>query len=253
LSKSDFLKKVDRKLILVDHNELTQAVYGAGEVEIIEVVDHHRIGLSTQQPIMFRNEPVGSTSTIVARAFIHNRIDLPDNIAGILLAGVVSDTLNLTSPTTTQHDRDILAILEVMSGINAADFTKKLFESGSILVSKPASQAVSSDCKEYEEQGRSFSVAQIEEIGFVEFWKRKAEVVDALDRYRSNKSYYFSALLVTDVVAQSSLLVVSATESFFNLIDYPEVEPGIYKLDGVVSRKKQLLPYLTHCLAQFKA
>src|SRR5436190_7388022 len=102
LSKSDFLKRVDRKLILVDHNELSQAVHGANEVEIIEVVDHHRIGLTTQQPILFRNEPVGSTSTIVARCFMHNRLDIPESIAGILLAGIVSDTLNLTSPTTTQ-------------------------------------------------------------------------------------------------------------------------------------------------------
>jgi manganese-dependent inorganic pyrophosphatase len=252
LSKSDFLKKVDRKLILVDHNELTQAVHGADEVEIIEVVDHHRVGLNTQQPIMFRNEPVGSTSTIVARCFIHNRVDLPDKIAGILLAGLVSDTLNLTSPTTTQHDRDILAILEVMSGINAADFTQKLFASGSILVSRPAALAVGSDCKEYDEQGKRFSVAQIEEIGFGEFWKRKTEVVQALQNYCANRGYYFSALLVTDVVAQSSLLVLAAPDTFENLIDYPEVELGIYKLDGVVSRKKQLLPYLTHCLARFK-
>lgn len=252
LSKSDFLKKVDRKLILVDHNELTQAVYGAGEVEIIEVVDHHRVGLNTQQPIMFRNEPVGSTSTIVARCFIHQRIPLPDNIAGILLAGVVSDTLNLTSPTTTQHDRDILGILEVMSGINAVNFTQQLFASGSVLVSRPAAQAVASDCKEYNEQAKTFSVAQIEEIGMVEFGNRKAEVVEALDDYRSSQNYYFSALLVTDVVAQSSLLVLSAPETFHNLIDYPEVEPGIYRLDGVVSRKKQLLPYLTHCLAKLK-
>jgi manganese-dependent inorganic pyrophosphatase len=252
LSKSDFLKKVNRKLILVDHNELTQAVHGAEEVEILEVVDHHRIGLSTQQPIMFRNEPVGSTSTIVARCFVHNRIQMPDNIAGVLLAGLVSDTLNLTSPTTTQHDRDILSILEVMSGINAVEFTQKLFASGSVLVSRPAVQAVGSDCKEYIEQGKRFSVAQIEEIGFGEFWKRKDEVVQALQNYCSGRGYYFSALLVTDVVAQSSLLVLAGPDTFRNLIDYPEVEPPIYNLESVVSRKKQLLPYLTHCLAKLK-
>src|SRR5689334_18051561 len=148
LSKSDFLKRVERKLILVDHNELTQAVHGADEVEIVEVVDHHRIGLTTQQPILFRNEPVGSTSTIVARCFIHNRIDMPDSIAGILLAGIVSDTLNLTSPTTTDIDRDVLGILEAMAKVNAKEFTEKLFASGSVLVSRPADQAVTTDCKE---------------------------------------------------------------------------------------------------------
>lgn len=252
LSKSDFLKKVHRQLILVDHNELTQAVHGADEVDIIEVVDHHRIGLNTQQPILFRNEPVGSTSTIVARCFIHGRVQMPDNIAGILLAGIVSDTLNLTSPTTTQTDRDILSILEVMSGISATEFTEKLFASGSVLVSRPADQAVTTDCKEYEEDGKKFSVAQIEEIGFTQFWKRKEEVVQAVQKHASDKGYFFAALLVTDVVQQTSLLVVAAPELFLNLINYPEVEPGIYKLEGVVSRKKQLLPFLTHCLAQFK-
>lgn len=252
LSKSDFLKRVDRKLILVDHNELSQAVHGADEVEIIEVVDHHRIGLTTQQPILFRNEPVGSTSTIVARCFIHNRIELPDNIAGILLAGIVSDTLNLTSPTTTQVDRDVLSILEVMAQVNAKEFTQNLFASGSVLVSRPAAQAVTTDCKEYVEQGRRFSVAQIEEIGFTQFWDRKEEVVDAVRSYSAQKGYYMAALLITDVVSQSSVLVVEAPEPFLNLISYPEVEPGIYRLDGVVSRKKQLLPFLTHCLAQLK-
>jgi manganese-dependent inorganic pyrophosphatase len=252
LSKSDFLKRVDRKLILVDHNELSQAVHGADEADIIEVVDHHRIVFSTQQPIHFRNEPVGSTSTIVARSFINNRIDLPDNIAGILLAGIVSDTLNLTSPTTTQIDRDVLSILEVMAGVNAKEFTEKLFASGSVLVSRPAAQAVTTDCKEYVEQGRRFSVAQIEEIGFTQFWDRKTEVVEAVENYCAKKGYYMAALLVTDVVSQTSMLVVAGPEAFLKLINYPEVEPGIYKLEGVVSRKKQLLPYLTHSLAQLK-
>lgn len=252
LSKSDFLRRVERKLILVDHNELSQAVHGADQVEIIEVVDHHRIGLMTQQPIFFRNEPVGSTSTIVARAFINERVELSDQIAGILLAGVVSDTLNLTSPTTTQVDRDVLSILEVMSGINAREFTERLFASGSVLVSRSPAQAVSTDCKEYIEHGRTFSVAQIEEIGFTQFWDRKKQVVEAVNEFCARQGYYFSALLVTDVVSQASLLILSAPEAFHSLISYPEVEPGIYRLEGVVSRKKQLLPFLTPCLAQIK-
>jgi manganese-dependent inorganic pyrophosphatase len=252
LSKSDFLKKVERRLILVDHNELSQAVHGAENVEILEVVDHHRVGLTTHQPILFRNEPVGSTSTIVARCFLDSRIEMPDQIAGILLAGMVSDTLNLTSPTTTQIDRDILSVLEVMSGVNAKEFTEKLFASGSVLVSRTPEQAVTTDCKEYVEQGRRFSVAQIEEIGFTQFWERKNEVVQAVQRYCAENGYYLAALLVTDVVSQTSLLVLAAPDAFHNVINYPEVEPAIYRLEGVVSRKKQLLPYLTHSLALLK-
>lgn len=250
LSKSDLLKKVERHLILVDHNELSQAVHGAEHVEILEVVDHHRIGLTTHQPILFRNEPVGSTSTIVADLFLKHRIDFSDKLAGLLLAGLVSDTLNLTSPTSTQTDADILSILEVKAGVNAREFTEKLFASGSVLVTRPAAQAVTTDCKEYVEGGRTFSVAQIEEIGFDQFQKRKKEVVEALEKYRSDKSYFFAALLITDVVLQTSLLVVAGPEIFRRRIDYPEIEHGIYALEGVVSRKKQLLPYLTHCLAQ---
>jgi manganese-dependent inorganic pyrophosphatase len=252
LSKSDFLRPVERKLILVDHNELSQAVHGADEVEIVEVVDHHRIGLTTQQPILFRNEPVGSTSTIVARCFLSHGIEMPASIAGVLLAGLVSDTLNLTSPTTTELDREVLGKLEAASGVSAREFTEKLFASGSVLVSRPAEQAVTTDCKEYVEQGRRFSVAQIEEIGFTQFWNRKSEVVGAVQRYCAENGYYLAALLVTDIVSQSSLLVVSAPDPFQNLISYPEVEDGIFKLEGVVSRKKQLLPFLTHCLAQLK-
>jgi manganese-dependent inorganic pyrophosphatase len=162
----------------------------------------------------------------------------------------VSDTLNLTSPTSTRADADILAVLEKKSGVNAREFTEKLFASGSVLVSRPASQAVATDCKEYEEAGRRFSVAQIEEIGFDQFHKRKQEVVLALENYREQKGYHFAALLITDVVMQTSLLVLAGPAALQRRIDYPEIEDGIYELAGVVSRKKQLLPYLTHCLAQ---
>jgi manganese-dependent inorganic pyrophosphatase len=251
LSKTDFLKTVSRKLILVDHNELSQAVQGADEVEIIEIIDHHRLGsMATQQPILFRNEPVGSTSTIVADCFFRHDVELPRAIAGLLLAGVVSDTLNLTSPTTTTRDAEILKKLEVIAQVNAREFTEKLFASGSLLTLKPAPQAVATDCKEYAEQGVKFSVAQIEEIGFEQFWKRKDELLAALEDYRAKRAYLFSTLLVTDVATQSSLLLVVGDEKFIKRIDHPRLEPGIYELRDVVSRKKQLLPYLTHCLRE---
>ena len=249
-TKTEFLRKVDRQLILVDHNELTQAVVGADKVEIIEIIDHHRIGsLSTQQPILFRNEPVGSTSTIVADCFFRYNVEMPKAIAGLLLAGLVSDTLNLTSPTTTEQDMDILQKLEAISGEDATEFTEKLFESGSVLISRTAAEAITTDCKEYVEQGKRFSVAQIEEIGFDRFLKRKEQVFAALEDYRMSNGYFFSALMVTDVVAQDSLLLVAGDEGFVRKINHPKVEPGIFETKGVVSRKKQLLPFLTECLA----
>jgi manganese-dependent inorganic pyrophosphatase len=253
LSKADFLKPVERKLILVDHNELSQAVVGADEVEILEIIDHHRLGsLTTQQPILFRNEPVGSTSTIVADCFFRENVELPKPIAGLLLAGLVSDTLNLTSPTTTAHDKEVLARLEKIAEINAREFTEKLFASGSLLTLKPAPQAVTTDCKEYREGNTTFSVAQIEEVSFYQFWKRSAELLAALEDYRRGRNYFFSALLVTNVTTQQSLMLVVGKKEFIAKIDYPELEPGVFELRDVVSRKKQLLPYLTHCLQRVK-
>lgn len=249
LSKSDFLKKVDRKLILVDHNELTQAVPGAECVEILEIIDHHRIGaFTTQQPILFRNEPVGSTSTIVADCFFRHGVELPRPIAGLLLAGLVADTLNLSSPTTVALDQQVLKRLEQIAGVNARAFTEKLFASGSLLTQFPAPRAITTDCKEYAEAGARFSVAQIEEIGFDQFWKRKDDLAKALRDYAFEHRYWFSALLVTDVNTQSSLLLVVGDAALAAQINYPRLEPGIYELPNIVSRKKQLLPYLTHLL-----
>ena len=253
LSKTDFLKPFDRKLILVDHNELSQAVAGADQADILEIIDHHRIGsLTTQQPILFRNEPVGSTSTIVADCFFRSDVEMPPSIAGLLLAGLVSDTLNLTSPTTTSVDAVVLSRLEKISGVNAREFTEKLFASGSPLTHRPASQAITTDCKEYAENGVRFSVAQIEEIGFSQFWKAKSELLYALEAYRQARGYLFSALLVTDVNSQSSLLLTAGDAHLISRIDYPRIEPGVYELKDIVSRKKQLLPYLTHCLEELK-
>jgi manganese-dependent inorganic pyrophosphatase len=249
LSKSDFLKPVQRRLILVDHNELSQAVQGADQVEILEIIDHHRIGaLTTHQPILFRNEPVGSTSTIVADCFLRQNVELPQPIAGLLLAGLVSDTLNLTSPTTTPHDGQVLRQLERIAKVNAREFTEKLFASGSLLTLKSAPQAITTDCKEYKEGQVTFSVAQIEEVGFDQFWKRKDELLAALKDYQQEHDYFFSTLLITDVATQSSLLLVGGEKKFIDRIDYPELEPGIFEMRDVVSRKKQLLPYLTDCL-----
>ena len=248
LAKSDFLKKVGRQLILVDHNELSQAVEGADQVEILEIIDHHRIQVTTHQPILFRNEPVGSTSTIVADCFFRNQVELPPPIAGLLLAGLVSDTLNLTSPTSTERDAQILRRLEEIADVKAGEFTEKLFASGSVLTSLPAAQALNLDCKEFQSDGRLFSVAQIEELGFDQFWRRKDELIAALENHRRQKEYFFSALLVTDVVRKTSLMLISGAAAFLKQIDYPSLEPGVYELASVVSRKKQLLPYLIHCL-----
>lgn len=249
LSKTDFVKRVKRQLILVDHNELSQAVKGADQVDILEIIDHHRIGsLTTQQPILFVNRPVGSTSTIVSEMYLNAGIEIPKPIAGLLLSGIISDTLNLTSPTATATDSNMLKYLEQVTEMNAAEFTDALFSSGSVLTNRAPGQAITNDCKEYEEEEKTFSVAQIEEIGFEQFWEQKDNLFKALEDYRHQNQYYFSALLITDVVRQNSLLLVAAGGHLKDSIQYNLADNDVYELPGIVSRKKQLLPYLTKCL-----
>ena len=250
LSKTDFVKPVDRQLILVDHNELSQAVEGADQVEIIEIVDHHRIGsMTTQQPILFINRPVGSTCTIITEMFLQHEVEIPKEIGGLLLSGIISDTLNLTSPTATDLDARMLKHLEALTGIEATSFTESLFESGSVLKQGYPEKAIVNDCKVYEETGGTFSVAQIEEIGFETFWEQQETLAKALHKYRQEGNHIMSALLVTDVVRQTSLLLIVGEKGILKQIQYKQRRPGVFDLPGIVSRKKQLLPYLTKCLA----
>ena len=254
LTKSDFLKSVPRQLILVDHNELSQAVAGADKLPIIEVIDHHRLGgFATDTPIHFWNNPVGSTCTIVTLLYQQNAVEIPRSTAGLLMAGLISDTLNLTSPTATTTDRTVLERLSKIAGIDGTTLASEIFAVGSPLLTLRPDDVVTSDCKEYEEDGVRFSVAQIEELGFRPFHEKQAELAAALDAFCTRERLFFSALLVTDINTQNSLLLVSGSESYRRHIDYPEVGVGLWQLDGVVSRKKQLLPYLLQRLQETRA
>ncbi len=251
ISKSDFIKPIPRQLILMDHNELSQAVDGAGEIAIAEIIDHHRIGApSTQMPIFFMNRPVGSTCTIVAGLFFQANVPVSKNLAGLMMCGLLSDTLNLTSPTTTNVDREMMTRLSELSGVTPANLAAEIFAVGSPLLTMAPSQAIVADCKEYEERGARYSVAQIEELSFAHFGDKKDALLQALESYRAAHRYLFSSLLVTDVNTQNSILLICGAVSFTRLIDYPEAGEGAWKLDGVVSRKKQLLPYLSGLVAR---
>ena len=251
LTKADFLKTVPRQLILVDHNELSQAVHGADRLPIIEVIDHHRLGgFSTDAPIHFWNNPVGSTCTIVALLYQQNGIEIPPATAGLLMAGLISDTLNLSSPTATRTDRVVLEKLAGLAGIDGATLAAQIFAVGSPLLTLRPEEVVTSDCKEYTEAGVRFSVAQIEELGFGPFHEKHAALAAALDAFCAAQRLFFSALLVTDINTQNSVLLVSGSEEFRRQIDYPAAGPGLWQLDGVVSRKKQLLPYLLQRLQE---
>jgi manganese-dependent inorganic pyrophosphatase len=249
LSKSDFLKPVPRQLILVDHNELAQAVRGADRTPIIEILDHHKLGgFATNTPILFWNNPVGSTSTIVALCYQQAGIAIPPPIAGLLMAGLIADTLLLTSPTATGTDRLVLDHLAKIAGVDAPKLAEQIFSVGSPLLTMSPEQAIAADSKIYEQAGRRFSVGQIEELTFSHFDAKREELLTALEQSRQRENLYFSALLVTDINTQTSLLLVRGAPEFLATIDYPPHAPSIWELAGVVSRKKQLLPYLLNCL-----
>ncbi len=251
LSKSDFIKPIPRQLILVDHNELSQAVRGADQVPIVEVLDHHKLGgFATDTPILFWNNPVGSTSTLVSLAYQQNKIEIPPPIAGLLMAGLISDTLNLTSPTATPVDRLILDHLAQVAQCDPAKLAEQIFSVGSPLLTMTPEQAINADCKPYEEDGHRFSVAQIEELTFAHFPEKQASLLEALEAHRARTGLLFATLLVTDINTQNSLLLVRGAEEFLRTIDYPEHAPFVWELNGVVSRKKQLLPYLLGCLGK---
>ncbi len=254
LSKSDFLKEIPRQLILVDHNELAQAVRGADKVPIVEILDHHKLGgFSSDSPILFWNNPVGSTSSIVAMCYHQLGVPIPKEIAGLLMAGLIADTLNLTSPTATPIDCDILHRLSKIADTDPAKLAEQIFSVGSPLLTLTPEQAIDADCKPYEESGHRFTVAQIEELTFAHFPEKQDALLAALETARARDGLLFAALLVTDINDQTSLLLVQGAPEFLATIDYPQKQPHIWELAGVVSRKKQLLPYLLGCLEKMAA
>ena len=250
VSKSDLINPPKPKLVLVDHNELSQAVNGAEDADILEVLDHHRIGgsLKSTQPIRFINEPVGSTCTLVARQFRASGIDPSAGIALCMASGIISDTLFLRSPTTTQVDRDILAWLEKLCKVDLEQYAKEFFEIGSALRNCAPAEVVREDCKEFTEHGIRFSISQIEETGFDLFWDRKEDLRKALEELANKQRLQFAALLVTDVVSNGSLLLLSRESDAWDDINYPCLDRGLYELPDIVSRKKQLLPLLSQVL-----
>jgi manganese-dependent inorganic pyrophosphatase len=255
LTKTDILKPVKTRLVLVDHNEMTQAVTGASEVTITEVIDHHRLGtLNTAQPILFINEPVGSTCTIVADLFRRDHLTPSPDLAGIMMSGIISDTLNLNSPTSTDKDGDILRWLSSIAGVEPRSLADIIFSSGSVILASPPDKVVRSDYKVYNADSLRFAVAQVEELGFGNFWGQAKPLSAALAELCAAEHLLFAGLLVTDINSQNSLLLVKGDAEVIARISYPHVEKDeIFDLQGIVSRKKQLIPYLTSLLKEMQA
>lgn len=246
-SKSDILRPSNTRIALVDHNELVQAVTGAEQVTITEILDHHRLGnIPTEQPILFINRPVGSTCSIVADLFRSAGLKPNASIAGVLMSGIISDTLLLNSPTATPLESELLDWLSGIAGVSAEDLAELIFSAGSVIINSTPEEVICSDCKIYSDGDIRYSVSQIEELGFDNFWKYEGALDDALENYRAEEELFVSFLLVTDINSQDSLLVVAGSSELKEQINYPQRgQANIYELKGIVSRKKQLIPYIS--------
>jgi len=245
-TKSHLIKNSPVKLILVDHNELAQAVPGADKVEIIEVIDHHRLGnFHTDLPIRFINQPLGSTCSLVSTLYQQAGINPEKKIAGLLLAGLLSDTIILKSPTATAIDRQLIPWLEELSGLDHQDFGSQLFAAGSPMASgASARKLILTDFKEYTVNENVLGLGQVEVVNFHTFYERQHELTEELSKIREEKHYALAALLVTDIVMGTSLLVTAGPSELPYVIGYPQEGENLYRLKGVLSRKKQLVPHL---------
>lgn len=250
ISKSDLVEPPRIRLSLVDHNEFSQAVRGVEEAEVIEILDHHRLSgdLTSREPVRFINEPVGSSSTIVARRFQERGMTPEANVAMCLCAGIISDTLNLTSPTTTALDGEILEWLSGLAGVEPESFAEEFFASGSLLVHGDAASIVRTDRKEFTEEGVQVSLSQVEELSLNALPSRKSELLEELEQLREAGDLAMAGLLVTDVRRHESIFLAVGDDRILAALPYPRLDEGSFEARGVVSRKKQLFPAVCRAL-----
>ena len=255
----DVLNPPRIKVILVDHNEPGQALGSLEEAELIEILDHHRLGnQSTHIPIRFTVDIVGSTSTLDTERIEEAGLSSPPAIAAMLLAGLLSDTLILTSPTTTPRDRIAGERLirwafkppSPLAGESIESYGKAIIQAGAGLESREAMDIVTSDLKLYQAGGFNFAIAQAEVTNQAQLTDNYERVTNALNKLREQRGLDFAMLMVTDVVRNSSRLVLVNTPPVLDDLPYPLLQDGSLQADDVVSRKKQLLPVVLGLLEE---
>jgi manganese-dependent inorganic pyrophosphatase len=248
LSRNSFLEDVHKSVILVDHNEYAQAVEGIETAEILEIIDHHRLGtITTLQPIRFRNEPVGSTCTIITMRFREEQVVPAQHVATLLLAGILSDTLVLKMSTTTDRDKEAVGYLSGITGIEPETFGSTLINKGLLLEDVRIEDLISRDLKKYALQDKNVSIAQIM-TGSQEFpLNNQKEIQESLHAFQKEHGYDMSIVLVTDVVGQVSYLFASGESGLLKKLGYGK-QPVL--LEGVMSRKKDFFPSFGHQFRQ---
>ncbi len=243
---TDLDEKTPKKVILVDHNEKAQSAEGIEEAEILEIIDHHNLGnLTTNFPVNFRNMKVGSTCTIVYQLYKENQIFIPKEMAGMMLSGILSDTLLLKSPTATKLDREAVKELEKIAEVNYHEYGMKLLKAGTSLKGMSKEDVLYNDFKLYTVGEATFGVGQFFTTNFFEIEKELDEYLDTLDLVAEANQYALVALYVTDIIKNGSYLLYNRKAKDLISLAYAkeEIEEGCY-LEGCVSRKKHVIPLL---------
>lgn len=255
----DVLNPPRLRLILVDHNEPSQALGALEDAELLEILDHHRLGnMSTHTPIRFSVDVVGSTSTLVSERIEEAGLRAPSEIAGLMLAGLLSDTLILTSPTTTERDRRAADRLGrwaftrkgVLAGETLQSYGEQVLRAGAGFETRSANDIVSTDLKLYDAGGYNFAIAQAEVTDLLQLDEHLSDLKIALDRLREQKGQDFAILMVTDVVKNTSRLLMVNAPPLLDDLPYLKDSKGTRLANGVVSRKKQLLPVVLGLLEE---
>ena len=246
VSRRNVIALRKRRIILVDHNEATQAVEGFDQAEILEIIDHHRIGsLETSGPVYFRNQPVGCTATIITQMYDENGVDIPPQIAGLLLAAILSDTLAFRSPTCTPVDENAAKRLAKIAGVDIEEFSTEMFEAGEKLDGKTPEEVFLQDFKVFMCGDIRFGVAQGSYMTRKNLQAAQALLQPYLEEARNKQNVEDLYMLLTDVPKEESVVICTGRYAAEVLSDGFEIQPaadGSWTLPGVVSRKKQFIP-----------
>ncbi|MBU3180622.1 putative manganese-dependent inorganic diphosphatase [Clostridium psychrophilum] len=254
ISRFHLISEKRKKVILVDHNEKAQSVNGLEDSDVLEILDHHRIAdVQTGQPIYFRNEPVGSTSTIVASIYFENGIRPSKSVAGILCAAIISDTLLLKSPTSTLVDKLTLKRLSQIADLNVEKFAKEMFKAGTSLEGKTAEEIFHQDFKTFTLNNFKVGVSQVGTMYIEGFDPLKEDMIKLMDKKAKENGFALILLMLTDILNGGSVLIASGehkdvVSKAFNITLTDE---GVY-IPGLVSRKKQVIPPITVAMNKIK-
>ncbi len=248
---TDVAKKNNKEVMLVDHQEIEQSALGLEEATILEIVDHHKIGnINTSMPINFRNMTVGSSNTIIYQMYKESNIEIPKDIAGIMISGILSDTLCLKSPTTTKIDKEVVEELAKIAGIDYEKYAFEMFKAGTSLEGLTKEEIIKSDFKSFPFDDKKFAVGQVMTLDVDRIFNELDSYIEELEKINEKEGYMFTVIAITDILKNGSYLIFtdSAKKVLEEAYNAPNIKQTHY-VDGLVSRKKQIIPTLLEQLS----